>query len=306
MKKNLLVIVAAIIVVIVAIFLTPKDMRSGFFTAGDGGINLQDMNKKDTTTASVNISLQANQTTEQNLEQALLVGNFYKQRGLFFLGGNIVSSVSTEFGVCCPILVLNTGIDLNKFKLELQAGNFGRSNIGAIGVDPQYGNFCIGMGESASVSNAMQLSLIKGNAKIAFGHQGGDKFYNLYGGNWYAFALVPVGEVVSLSGGVDFCEKMTGYAAAKIAKGNNAITLTANKLGSQDQNLILTYNRKNIAVMGRMIMISASTWAKAKEQGLHLVAGLNRGKGTFYAEAGSRLCMGEITPYLGLGTNFTF
>lgn len=306
MKKNeVFYAVIIIIVIVIAVFFAPKGNMFGLFKSS-GGLSLKNLNQKDTTIVSVRFSLEANQTTQQNLEQALVFANYLKQKRGFYFGAGIISTVSTAFGVCCPVLFVNAGVDFNKFKLEYQTGNFARNGIITSAIDPQYSNFCLGMGEFASVQNAMQLALIKGKTKIGLGHHGGANFYELQGGNWYTFIETPINEMFFISGGVDLGEKVTGHAAAKLLQDNNLLTLTANELGTDDKNMILTYSRKNISVLGRVVMVSASVWAKNKEQGLHLVTGVKKGKGTFFAELGSNLCENQITPYVGLGMSLTF
>lgn len=224
---------------------------------------------------------------------------------MFFVGADFVGGVSTEYGVCMPTMSYRAGMDFNKFQLEYKVGNFNRNMLTISGVDAQYSNFCTDLGQNASVKNAMQLSLIKGGFKGGFGHQGGSSFYEFTQGNWYAYANQQICKNLSLCGGINFGE-ISGFASAKVNSGNNNVTMTANQLGTDSQNLVVTYNRDNISVGRNKIMLSTSAWFKGAEQGLHLVASLIKGKGTFFAQLGTNFCANGSTPYCGLGTNINF
>lgn len=304
MKKSVLVIIAVIVVVIIAV-LAPKGSTSLFSTAG-GGLSLKDLNKKDTVTTSVGIIVQASQTTEQNMEQGLVFGNYLNRKNGVFVGAGFFGGVSTQYGICCPTMYLNAGLDFTSFQIEYKAGSFKRTGIATGGVDPQYSNFCMDLGEGASAKNAMQLSFIKRGTLIGFGHQGTNSFYDFSNGIWYAYAETPICKYVSLAGGINFAESTNGYVAAKMSVNNNKVTITGNQLGTEQQNVAVTYNRENISLRGNKMTFSVSAWAKEAEQGLHFVAGLIKGKGTFYAQIGSNLCENHITPYCGVGTSFNF
>lgn len=304
--KNIVSVIAVVIVVVIAIILSPEGIRSTFFQAG-GGVSLKDMNKKDTTTMSVNLCLEANQTTRQNLEQVLFSSNYFKRQNGFYIGASAVAAVSTEYGVCCPVMFFNLGADFQKFRIEYKVGDFKRSSVATAGTDPQFSNFCTDLGEGASAKKAMQLSFINANTKFGFGHIGISSFYKFSDGNWYAYIEQVICGRVTLAGGVDFAEQTSGYAAAKAAIGTNSkVSLTANQMGTESQSFIATYNRDNIRVGKQKMAVSVSAWNRGTETGLHLIAALMKGKGTFFAQIGSDYCAEQLSPYCGLGTRFSF
>lgn len=294
------------IVVMVLIAVSPNGTKSLFSTAG-GGVSLKEMNqKKDTTAFKMNMSLQFNQTNLQNLEQGLVIGNFKHQEGMFFTGAHFVGGVSTEYGVCTPVMDLTAGAYLNNSIFEYKVGNFKRTGVTTAGVDAQYSNHCVDLGEGAGVKNAMQLSFIRNGLTFGFGHQGISSFYDFSAGSWYAYTESQICKNITLAGGVNFGGEASAYAAAKVTIGNNQVTATGNKLGTEGQNVVVTYNRDNISIGRSKMMLSASAWAKDVEQGLHLVASLVKGKGTFFAEVGCNRNEYQATPYCGVGTSFNF
>lgn len=305
MKKNDFLLIVVIVAAIIA-FVLPQKGSNSVFSFAKGGLNLKELNQKDTAQTKINVNLEFNQTTMQNLEQAVVIGNYFLRRNGLFVGAGIVGGVSTEFGVCCPTMFVNMGLDFDSYKLEYKVGNFKRTTIMSGGLDPQFANDCLSLGEGAGAVNAMQVSLITKNTKIGFGHQGINSFYQ-FDGAWYAYMERRFCKELSLAGGVDFNETTTGYVAAKLSQGNNALTLTANKLGTETQSFVATYNRENISVMGKTMTLSASAWGKATEQGLHLVTGLKQTKNCMlFAEVGSKLCQDQLQPYCGLGASFNF
>lgn len=305
MKKNLLILVA-VIITLVAIFVIPKNGSLKSFLQAGGGLNLSELNQKDTTQANMNVELQFNQTSNQNLEQALVIANIFHRQNGFFAGAGVVGGVSTEFGVFCPTMYFNGGLDFTNFQLEYKVGDFKRSTISTGKVDTQYSNFCTVLGEGGSVKNAMQLSFVKEGTKIGFGHQSVRSFYS-FDGTWYAYAEQLICRGLTVSGGCDFGNVITGYAAAKLCSNNNIMTATANKLGTEEQNLILTYSRDNISVWGKMIVITASAWSQANQKGVHLVTGIKQGnKAMLFAELGSNFVSNQVKPYYGLGATYSF
>lgn len=303
--REIIVAVSIIAVVAILMVLAPKSDNMSSLMGG-GGVNLKDLNEKDTTEVSIGITLQANQTTRQNLEQGLVIGNYYKRTNGIYIGASVMGGVSTQYGVCCPTMYINTGLDFNSFQLEYKVGNFKRSTLLSGGVDPQYGNYCLDLGEGASASNAMQISFIKGQTRLGFGHQGGEDFFKFDSGNWYAFAEVPVCNWLTIGGGMNFGCDATGHAAAKASCGDNKIVLTGNQLGTETQNVVVTYNRENLSLFGNKLMIAVSGWAKKASQGLHLNAGFTKNWGTLYAEAGTNFSGSQVTPYIGVGTSIDF
>jgi hypothetical protein len=196
------------------------------------------------------------------------------------------------------------GYNFNNFKLECKGGNFTRNNVKTAGFDPQFQNDLLIFGEGVSVNNAMQLALISKNTKIMFGHQGGDKFYSFNGGNYYISAEQNIKNLVALSGGVNFTEKTSGYAAAKLTCKNNVVTATANNIGTENKSFVLSYNRTNIKVGKSMKMnLGTALWSQTDKQGLRMVAGLNKGRFNLFAQAGGYLMNGIVKPTWGLGAS---
>lgn len=286
MKQKILTFVVAVILVMVAVVVSQYRSMSGVQTAGDG-LSLKQAN--DTTKVDVVTFVQGNATTEgEYLGQITTIGNLeYQFSNGLFVGADLVGTVSTQFGVMCPTYDVRMGADFNSFRMELKAGNFTRNGVTTSGFGPQFANNCILWGEPAAVSNAVQMSLIAKNTKVYFGHQGGEKFYQFNNGNYYVGAEQRIG-TVSLSGGVNFTEQTTGYAAAKWSAKNNTITATANKLGSDGQNFVLSYVRSNIS-LGKGVKMSAGSvlWHQPEKFGWLVVTGLSKGKFTLFAEAGS-------------------
>lgn len=303
-RKEIFSVVVIILVVVVAVIWAPQGSMTRLFTAG-GGISLQDLNKEDSTSAALSVTLQFNQTTAQNLEQGFVAGNYFYRHKNAFVGGAFKGGFSTGFGICCPTLYVSGGWDFGKFQIEGLIGDLKRTNITAIGVDPQYSNFCLILGEGAAVKKTMQLSFVKGAARIGLGHQGVKDFYNLSDGCWYVYGQTPLCQGLSVSGGINFADETTGYAAVKVSGNNNNVIATANNVGADNQSFILTYNRENLTIARQKMLMSVSAWVQKSARGMHLVAGLNKGKGTFYAEAGVNSTL-LSKAYFGLGTSFTF
>lgn len=303
MKKNLFLLLA-VIAVIALLIVMPKVSENSFFSAG-GGVNLKDLNKKDSTSSSLTAILQINQTTKEPfLFQGLGVGNYYVRKQGFFFDANVVGGISTQYGICMPTCSMGAGMDFNSFQIEYKIGNFKRGMIATSGFDPQFDNFCLDMGEKGSASNAMQLGATVGKTRFGFGHHGGSAFYDLTNGGWYIYTETPVCSWLSLGGGVDFGQATTGYAAAKAGFGDNSISVTANKIGTEKQNYIVAYNRNNISVNNKVKMsIGAAAWTSDVMKGLHLVTGLSKGKFTFFTQIGSQYTLNALTPYIGCGAN---
>jgi hypothetical protein len=297
--KDIFTIVIVAIVLVVTIVLAPEKI-STIFTAGDG-TSLKELNEKTKTESSLKITLQANQTTKANLEQGMISASYYRFERNFFIGGATVGGVSTEFGVVTPALYFDAGYNFKNFGLEARAGKFNRSSIFTPMVDPQFSNFCIVAGEGYKANNAMQVSFVKGKTRIGFGHQGKNSFYKFDGG-WYGYADLPISKAITLSGGADFGEEIVGHAAGKVQKGKNMFTATVNQIGSENENIIITYNRKDIPVFGNNVSVSTSTWFKGADHGFHLVAGLLKWGTTLFAEGGYE----NSQPYFGLGTSINF
>ena len=303
MRKNLIYFVVAIVVVIISIVMNKQD--GNVKTAG-GGISLKEANaqQKDTTVTNVVSFLELNSTTDENLAQVLSIGSWEHQHGLYYVGGDAVATVSTQFGICCPTYDARIGINLNNNKFEVKVGNFTRNGVKTAGFDPQFMNFCTLAGESASVSNAVQLSYTGKNTKLYIGHQGGDKFYTLNGGNYYVGAEQTI-KKVALSGGVNFTEQTTGYAAVKWTTGKNVFTATANNISSENQNFILSYNHNNINVgKGIKMNVGGALWNQPEKSGIQMVTGFNKGRVNLFAQAGGYLLSTAFTPVFGLGMNY--
>jgi len=296
MAKKFFYFVIAVLVVIGCIVLNHKN---GGMTAG-GGISLKEAN--DTTKASVVVIADANVSDEGYLAQTTAIANWeHLYNNGFYLGADMIGTVSTQFGVCAPTCDFRAGADFNTFRLEFKAGNFIRNNVKTIGFDPQFQNDLILFGESASVNNAMQLAFIGKTTKVMVGHQGGDKFYSLKDGNYYVSAEQRI-KNFSLSGGVNFTEKTTGYVAAKLTAKNNVVTATFNNIGAENHNYVLSYVRNNID-LGKGIMLNLGTafCSQPEKQCLRLVTGFSKGKTNLFAQVGSSFCQGTVSPLFGLG-----
>jgi hypothetical protein len=297
MKKQVLYFVAAVVVIIVCVVLNGRQF--GFNTAG-GGLSLKEAN--DTTKSSVVVLAEANTNTEENMAQALAIGNWEHQyhNGLY-LGADFIGTVSTQFGVCAPTCDFRAGVMFDKFNVELKAGNFTRNSVKTLGFDPQFQNNLLLMGEGVSVSNAVQLAVMSKSGKIMVGHQGGNKFYSFNGGNWYVSAEQNI-KNISLSGGVNFTEKTSGYAAAKLTTGNNVFTATFNNLGTENHNYVLSYVYNNINLgKGVKMNVGSAFCSQPEKKGLQLVAGFSKGRTSLFAQAGGRWLSTGFNSMVGLG-----
>ena len=140
------------------------------------GINLNTAN--DTTISNNNVSASVQKDNDkEELAQIMLVSGWTKQQNGLYVGYNMVGTVSTQFGVACPVLAFKAGADFDSFKLEAKVGQFGRNTITTTGFDAQFGNDCVLLGESATASKAAQLSYISKNTVLSVGHQGGESVY---------------------------------------------------------------------------------------------------------------------------------
>ncbi|MEE6207331.1 MAG: hypothetical protein VZR95_04680 [Alphaproteobacteria bacterium] len=221
-----------------------------------------------------------------------------------YTGADLVGTASSQFGVMAPTIDFRCGYDFNTFKIEGKVGNFTRNNVKTAGFDPQFMNDCILFGEAAPVSKAMQLSLMYNSTNVFVGHQGGTDFYKFNDGNYYAGIEQKISNV-AVSGGMDFAETTTGYAAAKWSHSNNVVALTCNKLGSENQNFVLSYVHNNIPVCKNVKMsVGTALLSQTEKKGLHIVTGFNTGKLNLFAEAGGTLFNSVLTPKFGLGASY--
>jgi len=303
MKQNLVKFVAVIILVMIAVVVSNQVNNSEMQTAG-GGISLKQAN--DTTKVNVIAFAQANVTSEgEYLAQITTIGSYEHQygNGLFF-GGNLVGTASTQFGIMCPTYDVRGGLDFNSFRMELKVGNFTRTSVTTSGFDPQFTNNCIILGESASVNNAVQLCFIGKSTKLYAGHQGGEKFFQFNDGNYYIGAEQKLGNV-TVSGGADFSEQTTGFAAGKWSCKNNTITATCNQLGGENQNFVFSYLRDRISLgKGFNLSLGSAVYLQPTKKGIHLLAGLNKGKFTLFTQTGGYKQTGIFTPTGGIGLNY--
>jgi hypothetical protein len=258
----------------------------------------------DTTKTSVVAFAEANTTTDQNLAQICTIMNYEKQVNGLFFGADLIGCVSTEFGVVCPTYDVRAGFDFqNGSRIELKCGNFTRNSVKTAGFDPQFSNFCTMAGDPASVAKAVQIGYTKGGTKILIGHQAGSEFYKFNDGNYYIAAEQRIGNF-AVSGGADFTEKTTGYAAANWSCGNNVINLNCNKLGSDNQNFILSYNHNNISLgKGVMMNVGSALYVQPAKTGLHMVAGFCKSNYKLFAQAGAYTVEKTVKPLIGLGLN---
>jgi hypothetical protein len=174
--------------------------------------------------------------------------------------------------------------------------------VTTVGFGPQFGNNCILWGEPASVSNAVQMSILTKNTKVYFGHQGGEKFYSFCDGNYYVGAEQKI-KNLSLSGGINFTEQTTGYAAGKWSYKNNTITATANKIGTEDRNFVASYVRSGISLgKGVCMSVGGTYWHQTEKSGWMIVTGLNKKKFTLFTQAGMNILQGK--PLFGVGLNY--
>jgi hypothetical protein len=305
MKQRLVIFVSVVVLVFVAVLMSQFD-GGNFFTAGNGGWNLKQMNN-DTTISSVVGFAEINQTSDQNLEQITTIMNWEKQykNGLFF-GADLIGCASTEFNLVCPTYDVKFGADFqNGCRVELKTGNFTRNSIKTSGFDPQFMNFCTLAGDPASVSNAVQLSLIAKNTKVMIGHQGGDKFFKFNDGNYYTSVEQKI-KNFSVSGGLNFEEnKTTGYVAAKLNCGHSSFTTTCNKLGSDNENYVFSYNYNGINLgKGFAMNVGSALYLQSAKSGLHMVTGLCKGSYKLFAEAGGYKIGQTVKPLVGFGLSY--
>jgi hypothetical protein len=304
MKKRLISFITVVIVVFVAIVLNKQEGLMNIAGVGSGK-SLKEINaQQDTTKTSVIAFGEASTDTEgNNLFQALAIANWEHQysNGLYF-AADAIGCVSSQFGVCAPTCDFRTGLNFGNCKIEAKFGNFTRNNIKTGGFDPQFQNDLLILGEGVSVNNAMQLSLMTKNTKVLIGHQGGNKFYSLNGGNYYTTVEQTI-KNFSVGGGVNFTEKMTGYAAAKLNSGNNSFTITANNLGAESQNFVFSYNRSNIGLGKGMKMNIGTALCKSDNFGFRMAAGLGKGGMKIFALAGGSWLPEGFKPLIGLGTS---
>lgn len=302
MKKQVLSFVAIVILIaVVVVFNSQKQeiTKAGFPT----GKSLKELN--DTMKANVVGMAQANYSSEDgSLFQLMAIVNLeYQYNNGLYVGYNAIGTASTQFGVMCPTNAFFTGYNFGTSRVEAKCGNFTRNGITTAGFDPQFGNFTIILGESAAVSNAMQVAFITDGLKLYAGHQAGDKFYTLNDGNYYAGIEKCLGNF-SIGGGADFTHTIVGYADVKWSFNNNAITATANQLGGEGQNFVLSYVRRGIDLgKGVNLSLASAMWKQAEKSGCRLVAGVNKGRFTLYTEAGGIMNTNIFTPLWGLGFN---
>lgn len=302
MKKNLVYFVAIIVAVIISIVVTRFD-STNLNTAG-GGLSLKKLNGDTTVTSTVAFA-ELNTTNEENLAQITSITNWERQRiGGYFYGFDIIGTASTEFGIMCPTYDAKFGVDFEGFRIEGKVGNFTRNNVKSSGFDPQFANYTILLGEPASVSNAIQLSYISNSTRVMVGHQGGNKFYGFNDGNYY-IAMEQHIKNLALSGGVDFTETTSGYAAVKYSAKNDIFTISGNKLGTEGENYLLSYNHNNISLgKGVGMSVGSALWLQKELQGLRVVSGIGKGSFKLFAEAGGLLQSKSFTPVLGLGMSY--
>lgn len=300
MKNRVISFVVVILVVAVAIVL---DKQGGnFFTAG-GGLSLKQMN--DTTTTSVVAFAEANTTTDQNLAQVSTIMNYEHLYGNgIYVGADLIGCVSTEFGIMCPTYDMRAGLDfVNGGRLELKCGNFTRNSVKTSGFDPQFMNFTTVSGDPASVSNAVQLAYSNGGTKVMIGHQAGSKFFKFNDGNYYAGFEQRINGF-AVGGGMDFAEKATGYAAAQVRYGKNVLNVNCNKIGSENQNYILSYNYNGINLgKGYLLNVGSALYKQTAKSGLHVVAGLCKNNYKLFAQFGGYKTAETTKSLFGLGLN---
>ena len=301
MKKSIISFVVAIVLVFGLVVVGNLDTVRDTFKAG-GLWSLKEAN--DTSKTSMTTFAEVNATTEEKLAQITSIASWERELSGYFYGIDAVGTVSTQFGVMCPTLDARGGVDFGTFRLEAKVGDFTRNSVKTSNFDPQFANFAILLGESASVSNAVQLSYVDSNTKIMVGHQAGSYFYSFKDGNYYICAEQTFGNV-SVSGGVDFAENTTGYGAVKLSCKNDVFTVNGNKLGTDGQNLLLSYNHK-ILSLGRGINmgIGSALWLQSGVTGLHIVSGFGKGNVKLFAQAGGRWQSSTFTPMIGLGLNY--
>jgi len=300
MKKQVCNFVLVVLVVIVCVVLSNEG--GNFFTAG-GGLSLKQMN--DTTTTSVVAFAEANTTTDQNLAQVSTIMNYEHLYGNgMYVGADLIGCVSTEFGIMCPTYDVRCGMDFaNGGRLELKAGNFTRNSVKTAGFDPQFMNFATISGDPASVSNAVQLSYTLNGTKLMGGHQAGSKFYQFNDGNYYIGAEQRIGNF-AVSGGADFTETVTGYAAAQVRCGKNVFNVNCNKLGTEAQNYIVSYNYNGISLgKGYILNLESAFYKQTAKSGVHVMAGLCKNNYKLFAQFGGYKTAETTKSLIGLGLN---
>lgn len=294
MKKNAIRFAMAIIVVAIAV-LTVNNSRNNM-TAG-GGLSLKEM--VDTTKMNVTVIAEGNITSEQELAQVTGIASWEHQysNGLF-TGFNVVGCVSTEYGVACPTCVATLGANLNIGRVEIKCGNFAANGIKTTGFDPQFSNYTINCGENFQSMNAIQVAFIANSTKIYAGHRGGSSFYKFNTGNYYLGGEQRIGNL-AIGGGVDLTSDKSGYAAAKWQTKNNSLTATANNLGKETKNYIISYNRSNINVGKKIgLNIASALFFSSAKNGLHTSLGFHKGSNNLFAQLGYTF---GGSPLLGLG-----
>lgn len=303
MRTKIFYFLAVVVIVLVSIVAT-KYEQDNIMTAGNGGISLQELN--DTSKTSVVAIAETNTNTDVSLAQVVTIMNWEHQNHWYFVGAEVVGTASSQFGIMCPTYDVFGGANFNGFRLEGRVGDFTRNNnVKSSGFDPQFMNDCILFGESAAVSNAIQLAYVSNNTKVAIGHQGGDSFYKFNTGNYYVCAEQNIKNVVSLCGGLDFAEKTSGYAAVKLNYKQNSLTVTGNKLGSDQQNCVISYMRDRIQIGKNVNMsLGSAFYLQPEKQGVHLVGGFGKGNVKLFAQAGGYLMENTFTPLFGLGASY--
>lgn len=303
MKQKVIILVAVALVVIVSI-LIGTNQSNDVKTAGMG-INLNHANDTTITNTNASASIQKDNDKEE-LAQIMLVSGWTKQQNGLYVGYNMVGTVSTQFGVACPVLAFKAGADFDSFKLEAKVGQFGRNTITTTGFDAQFGNDCVLLGESATASKAAQLSYISKNTVLSVGHQGGESVYKFNDGSWYLCAQQGIGNV-RVSGGVDFAEETKGFAAANWSDGkHHSVTVTGNNLGTDAKNCVLSYTCNRIPMKKSMLNFGSAFYFQKGKSGMRLVAGLTKGKMQFFTEAGGYLAQNVVKPTFGGGLNYNF
>ena len=304
MKQRLVIFVSVVVLVFVAVLMSQFD-GGNFFTAGNGGWNLKQMNN-DTTITSVVAFAEANQTSDQSLAQATTIMNYEHLYGNgMYVGADLIGCISTEFGIMCPTYDMRAGLDfVNGGRLELKCGNFTRNSVKTSGFDPQFMNFTTVSGDPASVSNAVQLAYTNGGTKVMIGHQAGSKFFKFNDGNYYAGFEQKI-KGFAVSGGMDFAHAMTGYAAAQLKCGKNVFNVNCNKLGSDNENYIFSYNYNGINLgKGFAMNVGSALYLQSAKSGLHVVTGLCKGSYKLFAEAGGYKIGQTVKPLVGFGLNY--
>jgi len=254
----------------------------------------------DTVKSSVVVIAEGNATTEQQLGQVTGIANYEHNYGWYYVAADLVGCVSTEYNVACPTCDVRLGANFNFGKVEIKSGTFARNNVKTTGFDPQFSNFTINSGENYTAANATQISIIANATKVYVGHKG-SSFFKLNDGNYYAGAEQRIGNL-TVAGGMDFAEVKSGYAAAKWNSKNNSFTITANNIGLDSKNYIISYNRSNIKVgKGFGMNIASALYKNSTKTGLHVVGGFHKGTTNLFAQLGGYVTENVFTPTFGLG-----